>query len=75
MVSKVRQILAISKQAAQKFVGERFTLRKINELGVRRHYQIKILNRLAALENSSDSEDISMAWKTLTKSKYQLKRV
>jgi hypothetical protein len=64
VVSKVRKILAVSKQAAQKFVGERFTLRKLNELEVRRHYQIKISNRLAALEELSESEDIKMTWKT-----------
>jgi len=42
VVSKVRKILAVSKPAAQKFVGERFTLRNLNELGVRRQYHIKI---------------------------------
>jgi len=71
---KLEKILAIIKQAAQKFVRDKFTLRKLNELGVRRH-QIKILNRLATLENLSDSEDINMAWKTLEKSKHQLKSV
>ena len=50
VVSKVRKILAVNEQAAQRFVGERFTLRKLNELEDRRHCQIKISNRLAALE-------------------------
>jgi len=54
-----------SKQAAQKFVRERFILRKLNELEVRRHYQMKISNVLTPLEKLSDSEDINMAWKTL----------
>jgi hypothetical protein len=40
-------------------VRERFNLRKPNELEVRKQYQIKILNRFAALENFSESEDIS----------------
>ena len=32
VVAKVREILAVSKQAAQNFDGERFNLRKLNEL-------------------------------------------
>ena len=58
MVANVRERLAISKQAAQKFDGKRFNLRKLNELEVRKQYQIEISNRFAALENLSDSEDI-----------------
>jgi hypothetical protein len=36
---------------------ERFTLRKLNKLEVRKQYQIEITNRFAALENISDGED------------------
>ena len=43
--------MAVSKQAAQSFDGERFNLRKLNELEVRKQYQIEITNRFAALEN------------------------
>jgi len=42
VVAKVTEILAISKQAAQKFDVERFNLRKLSELEVRKQYQIKI---------------------------------
>jgi hypothetical protein len=42
--------LALSKQAAQKFDVERFNLRKLNDLEVRKQYQIKISDRFAALE-------------------------
>jgi len=42
VVAEVREILAVSKQAAQKFDGERFNLRKLNELEIRKEYQIKI---------------------------------
>jgi glycine betaine/choline ABC-type transport system substrate-binding protein len=59
VVSKVRERLAVSKQAALKFDAERFNLRKLNELQVRKQYQIKISNRLAATENLNDSEDIN----------------
>jgi len=44
-------------------MGERFNLRKLNELEVRKQYQIKITNMLAALENLSDSENINRGWK------------
>jgi len=59
VVSKVRERLAVSKQPAQKFDGERFKLRKLNELEVRKQYQIEITNRFAALENLSDDEGIN----------------
>jgi copper oxidase (laccase) domain-containing protein len=42
VVAKVRERLAVSKQAAQKFNVERFKLRKLNEVGVRKQYQIKV---------------------------------
>jgi len=51
VVAKVRERLAISKHEAQKFDGERFNLRKLNDLEVRKEYQIKISNRFAVLEN------------------------
>jgi hypothetical protein len=59
VVSKVRQRLAVSKQVALKFDVERFTLRRLNELEVGKQYQIEILNRLEALENLNDVEDIN----------------
>jgi hypothetical protein len=39
--------------------------RKLNELEVRKQYQIKISNRFAALNNFSDSEDINRAWENI----------
>ena len=61
VVIKVRERLALSKQAAQCFDGERFNVRKLNELEVRKEYQIEITNRFAALDNLSDDEDINRA--------------
>jgi hypothetical protein len=58
VVAKVKERLAVSKQAAQKFDREIFNLRKLNELGIRKEYQIEITNRLVALENLSDGEEI-----------------
>jgi hypothetical protein len=40
VVAKVRERLAVSQQEVQKFDGERFNVRKLNELEVRKQYQI-----------------------------------
>jgi len=64
VVAKVRERLAINKQAAQNFDGERFNLRKLNELEVKKKNQIEITNRFAALENLNVDEDINGAWET-----------
>ena len=53
VVAKVRERLAVRKQVAQKSDGGRFNLRKLNDLEVRKQYQIEITNRFAALENVS----------------------
>jgi len=65
VVAKVRGRLAVSKQAAQKLDGDRFNLRKLNELEVRKQYQTEISNRFAALENLSDRKDINRAWENI----------
>jgi len=59
---KVRQILALSKIAAQKFTVGRFDLRKLDELKVRKQYQIKISNRFADLENLCEAGGINGVW-------------
>jgi len=74
VVAKVRERLAVSKPA-QRFDGERFNLRKLNELEVRKQYQVEITNRFAALENLSDDEDIPLGRTLKRISKPQLKRV
>jgi hypothetical protein len=40
VVAKFRERLAVSKRAAQKFHVERFNFRKLNDLEVRKQYQI-----------------------------------
>ena len=59
MIAKVRERVAVSKQAAEMFDGERFNLRKLNELEVKKQCQIEITNRFAALENLSDDKNIN----------------
>ena len=61
MVTKVRERLQVNKQEIKMFDKERFNLRKLNELEVRKQCQIKISNKLAALENISDDEEINRA--------------
>jgi hypothetical protein len=65
VVAKVRERLAVRKQEAQKFDGERFNLRKLNDLEVRKQYQIEITDRFAALDNLSDDEDINRSWESI----------
>ena len=65
MVAKVGERLAVSKQAAHKFDGERFNLRKLNDVEVGKQYKIEITNRFAALENLNDGEDINRAWENI----------
>jgi hypothetical protein len=40
-------------------------LRKINDLEVRKQYQIEITIRYAALENVIEDEDINGAWESI----------
>jgi len=46
VVAKSRERLAVSKRAAQSCDVERFNLRELNELEVRKKYQIEISRRL-----------------------------
>ena len=65
MVAKVRERLAVRKQAAQKSDGGRLNLRKLNDLEVRKQYQIEITNMFASLENVSEDEDINRGWENI----------
>ena len=59
MIANVRERLALSKQAAQKFDVERFNLWKLREQEIRNQHQIKISNRFPALENLNDRKGIN----------------
>jgi len=62
VVAKFRESLAVRKETTQMFDGGRFNLRKLNDLEVKKQYQIDITNSFAALENVSVDEDINRAW-------------
>jgi len=57
--------LAVSKQVAQKFEGERCNLKQINELVFRKEYNIEISDSFEALENLSESEEINRTWENI----------
>jgi len=65
VIAKVRERLAVGKQATQRFDRQRFNLRKPNEPEVREQYQIEITNRFAALQNSDDDEDVNRTWENI----------
>jgi len=65
VIAKVRERLAVGKQATQRFDRQRFNLRKLNELEVRKQYQIEITNRFAPLENLNDDEDVNRTWENI----------
>ena len=65
VTAKVRERLAVGKQAAQRLDRQRFNPSKLNDLEVRKEYQIDITNRCAALENLNKDEDVNRTWENI----------
>jgi hypothetical protein len=59
VVAKVRERLAVMKQAAQKIYMERFNLKKLNEGFVSEQCQVTIRNTFTTLENLEENGDIN----------------
>ena len=59
----------MGKQAAQRVDRRRFNLSKLNDLEVRKQYQIDITNRFAALENLNEDEDVNRTWENIKENK------
>ena len=57
----------VSKKAVEKLEVERFNLKKLNELEVRKQYQMKISQRFAASQNVNYCKDIKQAWEHIKK--------
>jgi hypothetical protein len=57
--------MRVLSSLTQIFDGERFNLRKLNELEVRKQYQIEISKRFAILENLRDGDVINRAWQDI----------
>jgi hypothetical protein len=51
VVAKVRKRLAVGKQRLHRLHIKGFNLKKLNEVEGKGQHHVKILNRLAALEN------------------------
>jgi len=62
VIAKVRERLAVGKQAAQRFDRQRFNLTKLNEPEVNEQNQVEITNRFTALENLNDDKDVNRTW-------------
>jgi len=58
----------VGKQAVQRLDRQRFNLNKLNDLEVRKQYQIDITNTFAALENLN--EEVNRTWENI---KYNMK--
>jgi hypothetical protein len=64
-VAKVRERLAVSKQAMHRVHMERINLKKLNEVEGKEQYCVEISNRFAALENLITEVVADRAWKTI----------
>ena len=62
VIAKVRQRLAVGKQATQSLDRHRFNLSKLNGLEVRKQYQVEITNWFASLETLHEDEDVNRIW-------------
>ena len=62
VIAKVKERLAVGKQATQRLHRQRFNLSKLIELEVRKQYQIEITNRFAALETLNEDEGVNRIW-------------
>jgi hypothetical protein len=57
-VAKVRERLAVSKQATHRFHMQKFTLKKLNEVKGKDQYRVEISTKFAALKNLHDNVNI-----------------
>ena len=62
VIEKIKEKLALCKQATQRLDRHKFNLSNLNELEVRKQYQVEITNRFAALETLNEDEDINRIW-------------
>jgi len=71
VVAKVRETLAVNKEAAPKFDVERFNLKKLGELEIRKQYLIKISNKSAALWNVNDKTGLEKTLNRIANLRYR----
>jgi exonuclease III len=51
VMAKVRERLAVNKQRSQRFLMERFSLKKLNDVEGKEQFRAEVSNRFAALED------------------------
>jgi len=69
-----KNLVVKSKKAAEKLHVERFNLKKLNELEVRKQYQIKISKRFAASKNLNYSKGKKQGFRLKSQKGLQLQR-
>jgi hypothetical protein len=62
VVAEHKKRLSISRRAIQKFDMQRLHFKKINNVEFKEQYQVKFLNRFAALENPNYRVGINRVW-------------
>jgi phosphomevalonate kinase len=65
VVTKVRERLAMNKQRSQRFLMERFNLKKLNDVEGKEQFRVEISNRFAAMEDLDTEVEINSAWETI----------
>jgi 50S ribosomal subunit-associated GTPase HflX len=64
-VAEVRERLAENKEGSQRFIMERFILKKLNEVEVKEQYCVEVSNRFAALEDLDAEVKITSTWEMI----------
>jgi hypothetical protein len=61
-VAKFRERLEVTNQTRHRFLIEKFSLKKLNEVDGKEQYRVAISNRFLALENLVAEVDVNRAW-------------
>jgi hypothetical protein len=65
VVAEVRERLAVNKRRSQRFLMERFNLKKLNKIEGKEQYHVEVSNRFAALQDLDTEVKINSAWETI----------
>jgi hypothetical protein len=65
IVAKLWERISVSKRVRQNFDLERFDLKKLDDVEVKKKYQLEISKRFAPLESLDESFDINNAWESI----------
>jgi hypothetical protein len=65
VLAKASERLTVRKQPKQKSDLAKFYIKILNEIEGKEQYQVKIITRLADLENLDDNVDINRTWETI----------